>query len=75
MPPDGRSRPAQAAPPNATDVESITLRELPMAFQWSTCPRHAFLRVSVILIADAPPWCVGAAEVHGHWVDSEQVAA
>jgi len=46
-----------------------------MAFQWSTCPRHAFLRVSVILIADAPPWCVGAAEVHGHWVDSEQVAA
>jgi len=28
MPPEhGRSRPGQAAPPNATDVESITLRE------------------------------------------------
>jgi len=74
MPPNGRSRPPQAAPPDATDVESITLRELPM-FEWRQCPEHPVLAVSVLITAGAPPWCVGAAEVRGHWLDPERVAA
>ncbi len=74
MPPDdGRSRPGQAAPPNATDVESITLHELPMLVEWRMCPVHPVLAVSVIVTADSLPWCVGAAEVHGHPVDPAEL--
>ncbi len=75
MPPEhGRSRPGQAAPPkNATDVESTTtLHELPL-FSWHQCPLHPVLAVSVIVTADSLPWCVGAAEVHGHPVDPAEL--
>lgn len=58
MPPDGRSRPGQAAPPNTTtDVESSTLHELPMAFSWSRCPVHPFLGVSVLVVNGFAPVC------------------
>lgn len=56
-PEDGRSRPGQAAPPNATDVESTTLHELRM-FEWRECPVHPWLRASVIVVADSLPLCV-----------------
>ena len=73
MPPNGKSRPGQAAPPNATDVESITLRELPM-FEWRMCPQHEFLGVSVLVIGGQEPTCFP----HGspaHSVDAVELGA
>ncbi len=73
MPPNGRSRPPQAAPPNATDVESITLHELAM-FEWRKCPVHAFLGVSVLVVKGFAPVCLP----HGgpaHPVDAVELGA
>ena len=61
-------------PPPLNDNTTDQLAELPMAFEWRRCPVHPALAVSVIVIANAGPWCVGADEVNGHWVD-EQVTA
>ena len=63
MPPNGRSRPPQAAPPDATDVESTTLAELPM-FEWTRCPVHPWLQASVLVVPDAPPLCIGPERTH-----------
>jgi hypothetical protein len=46
-----------------------------MLVEWRRCPVHPVLAVSVIVTADSAPWCVGGAEVHGHWLDPEQVTA
>jgi len=46
-----------------------------MAYEWRACPHHPQLVVSVIVTPDSAPWCVGADEVRGHWLDAEQVAA
>jgi hypothetical protein len=66
---------AKSTPKGRRTEETVLalLRELPM-FEWRQCPEHPVLAVSVIVIADAPPWCVGGAEVHGHWLDPEMGA-
>ncbi len=46
-----------------------------MAFEWRQCPEHPVLEISVLVTRDAAPWCVGGAEIHGHWLDREQVVA
>lgn len=64
-PPRPHRRPE--APPRAT------------AFRWGRCALHPQLILSVILLPDVEPWCVGLPDdddpIAGHWLDPEQVAA
>jgi len=42
---------------------------------WARCPRHPWMYVSVLVTADAQPWCIGDGDtLPGHWV-TEKVAA
>jgi len=59
MPPNGRSRPPQAAPPNASRAESTTVRgpyltELGML---TTCPLHPWAAPSLSMIDGTAPVC------------------
>ncbi len=59
MPPNGRSRPGQAAPPRITPSDDITQRgpyltELGML---TTCPLHPWAAPSLSLIDGAAPVC------------------
>lgn len=77
MPPEnGRSRPSRRLHRLATAVESTTLHELPMAFEWAPCPLHSAIAPSVIVTSSTPAWCIGDGEmIPGHWLDGEQVVA
>ncbi len=66
--------PARTPPPRNDTTPTDQLTEMPM-FEWRRCPEHPVLAVSVIVTRDAAPWCVGGAEIHGHWLDREQGAA
>ena len=61
-----RSRP-KAAP--SADADQSTPFVTSGGFGWARCPRHEWMYVSVIVVPDAPDWCVGDGhELHGHWL-------
>ncbi len=66
---------AARRPRPAENTTTDRLAELPMAFEWRGCPHHPQLVISVLVTRDSAPWCVGGAEVHGHWLDPEQVVS
>jgi hypothetical protein len=46
------------------------------SFAWAECPVHWWYGgAAAIVTRDGPPWCVGDAETHGHWVDLPGVEA
>ncbi len=58
-----------APDPTTTDQRA----ELAM-FEWRQCPEHPVLAVSVIVTRGSAPWCVGGADVAGHWLDEQGAA-